>query len=117
MGRLLARPGSRSGARSSAPPDLPQALDLPPALDEDAGLRASLAVLGAAALGELRDVLMWPAARRDALLRSLIGRPGAEPLGQLIAIADTDEVARLRVLRAIRDLTEPRERRSTLPLF
>jgi hypothetical protein len=38
------------------------------------------------------------------LLRSLVGRPDAEPLAQLIAIADTDMVARLRLLRAIRDL-------------
>jgi hypothetical protein len=34
----------------------------------------------------------------------LVGRPGAEPLAQLIAIADTDKVAQLRLLRAIRDL-------------
>jgi len=36
-------------------------------------------------------------------MRSLIGRAGAEPLAQLIAVADTDKVARLRLLRALRD--------------
>jgi predicted protein tyrosine phosphatase len=55
-------------------------------------------------LGELRDVLTWPQPRRDALLRVLVGRPRAEPIARLIAIADTDTVARLRLLRAIRDL-------------
>jgi predicted protein tyrosine phosphatase len=34
----------------------------------------------------------------------LVGRPRAEPIARLIAIADTDTVARLRLLRAIRDL-------------
>ena len=32
---------------------------------------------------------------------------GTEPLAQLIAIADTDRIARLRLLRAIRDLRRP----------
>ena len=41
----------------------------------------------------------WPPFRM-----SLVGRPGSEPLAQLIAIADTDKVARLRLLRALRDL-------------
>jgi hypothetical protein len=77
---------------------------LPLEIDEDAHLRGSLAALGPAALRELRDVLRWPPPRRDALLRLLVGRPRVEPIAQLIAIADTDEVARLRLLRAIRDL-------------
>jgi hypothetical protein len=34
----------------------------------------------------------------------LVGRPELEPLAQLIAIADTNTVARLRLLRALRDL-------------
>ena len=72
--------------------------------DEDADLRSSLAALGPDALRELQDVLTWPEPSRDALLRSLVGRSGTEPLAQLIAIADTDKVARLRLLRAIRDL-------------
>jgi hypothetical protein len=73
-------------------------------VDEDADLRSSLAALGADALRELHDVLTWPQPSRDALLRSLVGRPGSEPLAQLIAIADTDKVARLRLLRALRGL-------------
>jgi hypothetical protein len=78
--------------------------DWPSAIDEDADLRSRLAALGPAALRELRDVLTWPQPRRDALLRMLVGRRGTEPVAQLIAIADTDTVARLRLLRAIRDL-------------
>jgi hypothetical protein len=73
-------------------------------IDEDADLRSSLAALGPDALLELQDVLTWPELSRDALLRSLMGRAGTEPLAQLIAISDTDKVARLRLLRAIRDL-------------
>jgi hypothetical protein len=41
---------------------------------------------------------------RDALARSLVGRSAAEPLAQLIAIADSDKAARLRLLRTVRDL-------------
>ena len=78
--------------------------DWHPEIDEDAHLRSSLAALGPAALRELGDVLRWPPPRRDALLRRLVGYPRVEPIAQLIAIADTDEVARLRLLRAIRDL-------------
>jgi hypothetical protein len=73
-------------------------------IDEDADLRSSLAALGPDALRELQDVLTWPGPSRDALLRSLVGRAGTEPLAQLIAIADAAKVARLRLLRAIRDL-------------
>ena len=80
--------------------------DRPLAIDEDSGLRSRLAALGPAALRDLRDVLTWPQPRRDALLRSLVGRRGTEPLAQLIAIADTDKVAQMRLLRAIRDLGE-----------
>ncbi len=45
----------------------------------------------------------------------LDGRPRAEPLAQLIAIADTDKVARLRLLRALRDLTPGQTRRGPAP--
>ena len=72
--------------------------------DEGADPRSNLAALGPDALRELHDVLTWPQPSRDALLRSLVGRAGTEPLAQLIAIADTDKVARLRLLRALRDL-------------
>jgi hypothetical protein len=74
--------------------------------DEDADLRSSLTALGPDALSQLQDVLTWPEPSRDALLRSLVARPGTQALAQLIAIADTDKVARLRLLRAIRDLGE-----------
>jgi hypothetical protein len=50
-----------------------------------------------------QDVLTWPQPSRDKLSRSLVGRSAAEPLVQLIALADTDKVVRLRLLRAIRD--------------
>jgi hypothetical protein len=62
-------------------------------IDEDGDLRSSLAALGPEALRQLQDVLTWPEPSRDALLGSLVGRTSAEPLAQLIAIADTDKVA------------------------
>jgi hypothetical protein len=82
--------------------------------DEDADLRSSLAALGPAALRELHDVLTWPEPSRDALLRSLLGRPSTEPLAQLIAIADTDTITRLRLLRALRDFGVAPDGRITL---
>ena len=98
------RPGSRTGVRS--PSFLHPVPDWPPALDEDASLRSGLAALAPAARRQLRDVLRWPDVRRDALLRSLVGRVDTEPLCQLLAVAGVDEVARLRLLRAIRDVSE-----------
>jgi|tagenome__1003787_1003787.scaffolds.fasta_scaffold20962883_6 hypothetical protein len=71
--------------------------------DEDAEIRSGLGVLGPSALHELEDVLAWPQPRRGELLRSLVGRRHLEPLAQLIALAETDNVARLRLLRALRD--------------
>jgi hypothetical protein len=73
--------------------------------DEDADIRSNLAALGPTALSELQDVLTWPQPRRDEFLRSLVGRRHLEPLAQLIALADTDSSARLRLLRAIRNLS------------
>lgn len=75
--------------------------------DEDADIRSNPAALGPDALRELQDVLTWPQPRRDEFLRSLIGRRHLEPLAHMIAIADTDTSARLRLLRAIRDLDDP----------
>ncbi len=49
-------------------------------------------------------MLTWPQQRRDEFLRSLVGRRHLEPLAQLIALADTDDATRLRLLRALRDL-------------
>ena len=73
-------------------------------LDEDADIRTHLAALGPAALGQLRDILEAPSTYRTAILRRLMVEPGAGDLATLIAMADDDEVIRLRLLRAIRDL-------------
>ena len=72
--------------------------------DEDADVRSHLAVLGPAALAELRRILEAPPTYRAGLLRGLVAEPAAADLATLIAMADTDEVVRLRLLRAIRDL-------------
>jgi hypothetical protein len=84
--------------------------DMPPdPFDEDRELRRHLAALGPAALRELQDVLTWPHERRDALLRSWVCRPDLADLAQLIAMANTDEVIRLRLLRGIRDVDASRD--------
>ncbi|HEX5937365.1 MAG TPA: hypothetical protein VFZ75_06730 [Actinomycetota bacterium] len=77
---------------------------MPDLTDEDAEVRAHLAVLGPAALAELRRILEAPSTDRTEILRKLTARPTAADLATLIAMADTDEVVRLRLLRAIRDL-------------
>ncbi|MEX0983919.1 MAG: hypothetical protein WD096_02595 [Actinomycetota bacterium] len=74
-------------------------------LDEDVELRGSLAALGDGALGELRALLTGPQEGRDRLLVSLVARPQLKDLATLISMADTDPVVRLRLLRAIRDLS------------
>jgi hypothetical protein len=45
-----------------------------------------------------------PSTDRTDILRALTARPASADLATLIAMADTDEVVRLRLLRAIRDL-------------
>ena len=70
--------------------------------DEDADVRSHLAALGPSALGELRNIL--ERSDRTPILRYLMARPASADLTTLIAMADTDEVVRLRLLRAIRDL-------------
>jgi len=72
--------------------------------DEDADIRSHLAALGPAALADLRRILEGPSTYRTALLRRLVTLPAASDFATLIAMADTDEVVRLRLLRAIRDL-------------
>jgi hypothetical protein len=74
-------------------------------LDEDAGLRANLAALGPGVLADLRRVLEGPATYRTAVLRALIARPSAGELSTVLAIADTEESVRLRLLRIVRDVT------------
>jgi hypothetical protein len=73
--------------------------------DEDAELRDSLASLGPRALADFRRVLESFSTYRDALLRQFIARPELADLATLIAMANSDEVVRLRLLRAIRDVT------------
>jgi hypothetical protein len=72
--------------------------------DEDADFRSHLAALGPAALADLRRILVAPSTDRTAVLRALTARPASADLATLIAMADTDEVVRLRLLRAIRGL-------------
>jgi hypothetical protein len=73
-------------------------------MDEEADLRADLAALGPSALAELQRILEGSSAYRDTVLVALIARPSHADLATLIAMADTDEVLRLRLLRAIRDV-------------
>ena len=63
--------------------------------DEDAYLRNHLAVLGPAALADLRCVLEAPGTYRTAVLRALTARQASANLATLIAMADSDEVVRL----------------------
>ena len=71
---------------------------------EDADIRSHLAALGRPALAELRRILEEPSPYRIQVLRALMARATSADLATLIAMADTDEVIRLRLLRAIRDL-------------
>jgi hypothetical protein len=48
---------------------------------------------------ELERVLNWPPEKRGELLRRLIARQDPEHLATLMAMADADEVVRLRPLR------------------
>jgi len=68
-------------------------------IDEDADLRSKLAALGPDALRELQEVLTWPEPRRDALLRSLVGRPEQARGGRGALAAETAEPASSRRLR------------------
>ena len=73
-------------------------------LDEDRHLRAYLVELGPDALRELYMVLVGPKTYRVALQQEATARPDLASLERLLAITDTDEVAKLRLLRALRDL-------------
>ncbi len=73
-------------------------------LDEDADIRSHLATLARPALADLHNLLEAPETYRAAVLRALMPRPTCRDLATLIAMANTDEVVRLRLLRAIRDL-------------
>jgi hypothetical protein len=73
-------------------------------IDEDADIRASLAALGPGALADLRRVLEGPSTYRNEILKAFMARPSSGDLATLIAMADTDETVRLRLLRAVHDL-------------
>ena len=91
---------------SSRPALAPRARSWPVAdpFDEDADIRSHLAAQGPAALAELSGILEAPSPDRTEILRALTARPTSADLATLIAMADTDEVVRLRLLRAIRNL-------------
>lgn len=80
-----------------------QIVTSPIPFDEDADVRSHLAALGPSALAGLRGVLEDPAYRLK-VLRGLVARPASRDLATLIAMADTDEVVRLPLLRAVRNV-------------
>lgn len=90
-----------SSGRTSSPPSSPLA---PGLIDEDADVRSRLSALGPEARAELFRLLEAPTEYRRALLQTLSAKPANANMATLIATADTDEVVRLRLLRAIRDL-------------
>jgi hypothetical protein len=71
-----------------------------PPLDEDADIRTGLAALGPGAVADLRRVLEGPSTHRNGILKAFMARPGSNNLATPIAMADTDETVRLRLLRA-----------------
>jgi hypothetical protein len=73
--------------------------------DEDAELRVHLAALSPGALTDLRGILDGSATYRHDILVALMARPTHADLATLIAMAETDEVVRLRLIQAIRDVT------------
>ena len=73
-------------------------------LDEDRHLRQYLAELGPDVLQELYMVLVGPQTYREKLQRRMVARPDLSDLAQLLALVKTDEAAKLRLLRALRDL-------------
>jgi hypothetical protein len=93
-----------SASTSSERPEATSSREMAGPFDEDADVRSHLAALGPAALLELGRILEGPSSDRTSVLRALTSRPTAADLATLIALADTDEVIRLRLLRAIRDL-------------
>jgi hypothetical protein len=74
------------------------------------GLAESLSVIDRGALRRLWILLQDDGAdERDRLMRDLMKVPasvGTQLLGRLIAICDTDRIARLEVLRGIRDVLD-----------
>jgi hypothetical protein len=73
--------------------------------EEDRILSEHLATLGPEALRELQGVLTAPQAYRDELLRLMVARPDLGDLAQLSRWPIPTRVVRLRLRRAIRDLS------------
>lgn len=71
--------------------------------DEDEELASQVRQLGEPAIKDLHRYLTAPPEAQTDVLRQLIARREHDDLRQLLAIANVDEVARLRLLRAIRD--------------
>ena len=74
--------------------------------DEDADLRSDLAALGPQGFAALGRILSDPD-KLDAAPGQLLAEPQTprvHDLSTFVAMAATDEVVRLRLLRAIRDL-------------
>ena len=81
-------------------------MDLDP---DDGWIRDRLTTIGPQGLKVMRRILASPTEDRNALLRGLMGiapTPGKDALAQLVAVCDENEVARLRVLRGIRDVLD-----------
>ena len=78
-------------------------------IEEDWELRKALAACDPEWVRELEFVLNAPKADREELRRLVYTRPNLAELGELLAVAGTNEVVRLRLLRAIRDLERPQE--------
>lgn len=70
---------------------------------EGEALIHDLRTLGGPAVRELQRLLTADPEVLNNALRALVARPDLSNLAQLLALASTDEVARLRLLRAIRD--------------
>jgi hypothetical protein len=76
---------------------------MPDLIDEDRELRDELLTFGAVALADLERLAQ--ADDRSDLHRALVSRPDLSRLGRRLADSQTVEVMRLRLLRAIRDVT------------
>jgi hypothetical protein len=87
-------------------PALPLSASLRPMdpIDEEADLRADLVALDPGALADLRRLLEGSREYGNTVLVAFIARPANTDLATLIAMADTDELVRLRLLRAMRNL-------------
>lgn len=72
--------------------------------DENADIRGGLPFVPAEARAELERVLSRPSAKREVLLRRLVGRLELADVATLIALADTGRAVLLRLMRPLRHL-------------